>query len=164
MTSFTSYSGSFFSAAYLISLDLSHLASLSLTSPLRYVGTQRSLYNFGSRPMSMAQVTSTLIALLDKTPELVRLQVDLGYFCASFDHTVPPVTILKHLPSKIQSLSVIESNFFTSLDLLRFLSSPARSSRLVTLGLPLGDGDDWNETALDLCRDRAIEVTFHDWM
>ncbi|GAA5993251.1 hypothetical protein JCM5350_007298 [Sporobolomyces pararoseus] len=158
----TVYSGCLFSARYLLSLDLSCLTSLTLSSP-DLMPFRPHTYNFGSRPRSMAETTSTLAALLDKAPELLKLDVNLAFFCDFFDHTIPPVSILTHLSPKVQRLSVKGSHFFTNRDLLRYLASPTRSPRLSILCLPIKEGEEKDENVLDLCRDRGIKVTFYGW-
>ncbi|GAA5964544.1 hypothetical protein JCM3765_005229 [Sporobolomyces pararoseus] len=159
-TSLVVYSGCFFSARYLISLDLSHLTSLSLTSPAGIGHWRPYFYDYGSQPASMAQVTSALVNLLVKTSELLKLEVHLDRYCRIFDRAVPSDTILAHLPNKLQSLSLEGSSFFTNHDLLRYLASRTRSSRLSTLNLPLAKGEEKDENVLDICQDRGIRVTF----
>lgn len=163
MSSLADYSGCFFSVSYLIPLDLSRLTSLSLTSAQLPRLSRTDSYPFGSQPSSMAEVTSTLAALLDKTPELIRLQIDLGASCGPFDHAVPPVTIIDHLPARLQSLSLKGSDFYTSHDLLRYLTSSARSSRLSTIELPLRYYKERDESVVELCEDRGVKVKFDRW-
>ncbi|GAA5996234.1 hypothetical protein JCM5350_006997 [Sporobolomyces pararoseus] len=151
-TNLTTYSGWFFSARCFNSLALSRLTSLSLTA----------FHEYDSQQRTTAEVNSTLVALLDKTPGLVKLHIDLGYYFNRVDHTVPPVAIIDHLPTKLHTLSIQGNTFYTNHDLLLYLASPARSPQLSRLCLPGGNrGED--EDIKERCQDRGIRVTFGRW-
>ncbi|GAA5987760.1 hypothetical protein JCM5350_005354 [Sporobolomyces pararoseus] len=155
------HTGAFCSTRFVLLLDLSRLTSLFLISMTGEKFLNQSSAN--ERPRSMEEVTFKLRQLVEKAPNLRKLKVYLGYYCGSFDSSLPTISILHHLPPSLEELALVgyvsETLFFTTIDLLRYPISPVRSPNLLSLEVHEEYGED---RVRQLCGDRGIRFVAWD--